>query len=98
MLRGEEICVSFHQCLTDPKARRCEQDRVHMVVNGHAIFRPLEPAIHLNCSRICWRWNYKCSADEGYRGRIGEGSLMVVAAGVQGQLRAVETTTGILLV
>ncbi len=39
MLRAEEINVSIHQCLTDPKARRCEEDRVYTVVNGHAIFR-----------------------------------------------------------
>ncbi len=31
--------------MTDSKSRGCEEDRVHTVVNGHAIFRPLEPTI-----------------------------------------------------
>ncbi len=73
VLRAEEINVSIHQCLTDRKSRGCEEDRVYTDFNGHAIFRPLEPAIHLHCSRNCWRWNYKCSVGAGYRECIGDG-------------------------
>ncbi len=72
----EEIGVGFQQwSMASSQARK--EDRVHSVASGHAILRPGEPAIHLRYPRVCWWWIYKCFADEGSRGCIGNGPKRV---------------------
>ncbi len=53
----EEIGVCFQQrSVVGSKERK--EDRVPSVANGHAIFGPGEPAIHLRYPRVCWWWIY----------------------------------------
>ncbi len=78
----EEICVGFQQWSVAGSEAR-EEDRVRSVSSSYAIFGPGEPAIHIRGPRICRWWIYKCPADEGSRGCIGNGPRRV-AGGCSG--------------
>ncbi len=78
----DDIGVGFQQwSVAGSQARK--EDRVSSVVSGHAILGPGEPVIHLRCPQICRWWIYKCPADEGSRGCIGDGPRKV-AGGCNG--------------
>ncbi len=72
----EEICVGFQQWSVAGSEAR-EEDRDRTVANGHAIFGPGEPAIHLHCPRISLWWICKLAVGEGSRRGIGDGPRRV---------------------
>ncbi len=80
--RVEDIGICFQlRCVAGWQARK--EDCVRSVVNGHTIFGPVEPAIHLPCPPVCWWGIYQCPADEESRGCIGNGPRRV-AGGCSG--------------
>ncbi len=74
----EEIGVGFEQrSVTGSKTHK--EDGVRSVANGHAIFSPGEPAIHLRCLRIRRRRILFCFVDKESRGTKDGGTAVIVA-------------------
>ncbi len=70
----EEICDQWS--VAGSEAR--EEDRVRLAASSHTNIGPREPVMHVRCPRTSQCWMYKCPADEGSRGCIGNGPRRVV--------------------
>ncbi len=72
----EEIGVGFQQPSV-AGLNACKKNRIRMIVNGFALFRPGKPVIDIHCPQICWWWTCECSTGEGPRECVGNGPRRV---------------------